>query len=97
MGPQTNDKPQMRLSGFLECGAKIEIYQEFVNSNIEITVTPAPGIPIQDTADFKDDKLRVRLTVDSFLGVYQLMNLAIFPDRPKQIKKFSLTKFLFGV
>lgn len=94
MSLQVNDKPQMYISGLLECGAKLEIIQQSANGNIEVLMTPASGIPLSDSADIKDGKLRVRFTIDSFLGAYQLMDTLI---RPQSKPKFSLTKWLFGV
>jgi hypothetical protein len=74
MIPQnTDEKPFFELTAQLTCGALIKFLQPERDMNITVTLTPPPGVPISDVADIKNDKLTVRSTVDSMVGVYQVL------------------------
>jgi hypothetical protein len=77
----------------LTCGTVLEITQPERYSNFTITAIPKPGIPIGDFADMKNDKLNVRLTEESLIGLYQTLQMIVDP-RQKQKTKSLLQRIL---
>lgn len=95
MEPITNDKPYYRAGMTLDCGARIDITQQNNAGNVDLVVAPPTGIPISDTADFKDGNLHVRLTEKSFAEFYLLLYSVCGPV--PEPKKFSLFRHLKDV
>lgn len=88
MTPQdTQDNPFFHLKAQLTCGAIIEFLQPERHMNLTITLAPPAGIPIEDTAQIKDGKLIVRSTLESFIGIYQIMK-HMTGDQIKPRRKF---------
>ena len=75
----------------LTCGAWIEIIQRQRGNVLELTVTPADNTKIEDTAYIKGGLLRVNLTDESLIGLYQILQLILGQDRQYKRKK------LFGI
>lgn len=95
MEPIANDEPYYRTDMVLDCGARVEVTQQNETGNIDLVVTPPPGMPISDTADFKDGNLRVRLTEKSFAEFYLLL-YAICGGVPEK-KKISWFQHLKSI
>ena len=77
----------MEVIATLKCGTGVRVYQRERGMIVEFEVTPPTGIPIEDTADIKDGKLNIRMTIESLIGLYQLLGLLTFPV-PRHRKKF---------
>lgn len=73
----------------LTCGAWVDIVQRSPHNILELTVTPAEKTVIADTAYIKDGLLRINLTTESMIGLYQLLRMILGQDRKK--------KKLFGI
>lgn len=69
----------------LTCGMRVEIIQRRPGMVMEFTITPPKGTKIEDSAYIKDGILQVNMTTDSFLGLFELLNM--ITGRPKR-KKF---------
>ena len=69
------DKPFYHAQATLACGARLDIVQLERHTNLIVTVTPKDGIPIKDSAEIKDNTLVLRITIDSLLGIQQLLDI----------------------
>ena len=73
------------LKAELHCGAIIEFDQPERHMNMTITLTPPLGVPMSDIMQVKDDKLIIRSTVESMVGVYQIMKLMAGEQKKKKL------------
>ena len=73
------------LKAQLQCGAIIEFDQPERHMNMTITLVPPAGIPMSDMAQIKDGKLIVRSTVETMVGVYQIMKLMAGEQKKKKL------------
>lgn len=96
MEPIANDTPYYHADMVLDCGARVDITQQNDAGNIDLVVIPPPGMPISDTADFKDGNLRVRLTEKSFAELYLFM-YAVCGPIPESKKKLGWFRHLRNV
>lgn len=76
------------LKATLDCGSVVEMIQRERNMIMEFTVTPPPGIPITDTAQIKDGVLRINMTVESVIGMFQLLGIIVTGGQNRKRKKF---------
>jgi hypothetical protein len=68
----------------LSCGATVDVVVKDGSLIVEFGITPAPETKVEDFAFIKDGVLRVNMTIDSLLGLYQLITLMITPSRLKK-------------
>lgn len=73
------------LEAQLSCGAVVEFDQPERHMNMTITLTPPSGISMSDVAQIKDNNLIIRSTIDSVVGVYQIMKLMAGEQKRKKI------------
>ena len=88
---QTQDQNCTHLLVQLQCGTMLEITQLERGMNFTLSATPKPGIPVHDFTDTKGDRLNIRLTEESLIGLYQTLQMIVEPKRsrrPKQQKSW---------
>lgn len=76
-----------KLKAELSCGAIVSIVQPGRSQTLELTITPAEGTRIEDTAWIKDGSLRVNATIPALAGMFQLLGL-IFNSAKHKRKRF---------
>jgi len=75
----------------LTCGAWVDIVQRSPRNILELTVTPADNTTIADTAYITGDgRLRINLTTESMVGLYQLLRMILGQDRKTRKKLFGI-------
>ncbi len=80
MTEQEANQNYIELVVRLECGTQLEIIQPERGMNYTISATPKPGIAVNDFADLKNDKLNIRLTKESLIGLYQTLQMIVEPS-----------------
>jgi hypothetical protein len=72
----------------LNCGAVVEVNLKEGTGIVEFGIEPAPGTKVEDFAYIRDGVLRVNMTVESVLGLYQLLTLMATPRQKKRWFQF---------
>jgi hypothetical protein len=83
-----DNENHFHIKAQLTCGAWLEIIQRQRGNVLELTVTPADGTKIEDTAWVSNGILRINLTTESMIGVYQLLRVILGQDKQYKRKKF---------
>jgi hypothetical protein len=72
-----------KFKAMLPCGTWIEIVQPGESQTLEMTISPAEGKKIEDTAWFKDGNLRINATISTLSGMREVLRL-IFRKPPRK-------------
>jgi len=76
--------PVYHVKLLMSCGAVVDVVQQEHGMNLELTVTPREGLPISDTAEIKDNKLIMRMTIESALDIQQLLDAMTGRNRKRK-------------
>ena len=76
--------PVYHVKLLMSCGAVVDVVQQEHGMNLELTVIPREGLPISDTAEIKDNKLIMRMTIESALDIQQLLDAMTGRNRKRK-------------